>query len=355
LSISGIFINGRTGAKTEVDLRIIKTSLEIRDPRDNLMLALWALGDIEPVRPLKAGRRVKRLRMLCRNDPESRLDVENPETIALLQKANRTLRPPRRPLPRWARWVAVAAAALFAFWLLLELMTAAAGPLTRGLPSSWETGVGQRLAVHLIRRLGGVCGASGGQAALDSLGQRFDRDASQNPPVQLFAVKATEINSFALPGRIVIVTAGMIRDIETPEQFAGMVAHQLAHIDLGHTARHIVKQTGFGMAVLATIGPPLPFANAALSDVLVLSYNRQEEAEANVFGQALLKKADISAQSIGSYFRLLDLREKSQGFPTGFQEAHPSPGKRQETQAVQPFSRPPLSDREWQSLRGICN
>ena len=354
VSNGGIFTNGR-GAKVDADLRAISGGLEIRDPRDNLMLALWAYADMAPIRPLKAGRPVKKLRLVCPKDPESRLDVSDPALIALLQKANRALRPPRKPLPPWVWRGAAGLAALILIWLLLESLTFIAGPLARNAPVSWETGVGQRLADHLIHRLGGACGASGGQAALDSLAQRFDYDATRPSPVRLRVVKSAEINASALPGGIVIITAGMIHDVETTDQLAAVVAHLLAHLDLHHVSQRIIEHAGFGMAILIASTTALPFTSALLADLQHLSYSRQEETEANALTQSLLIKADIPAQSMGSYFRLQELRERKRGFPTDFQSAHPNPGKRQESQGFQPFTRPALSEAEWLSIRNICD
>jgi hypothetical protein len=129
----------------------------------------------------------------------------------------------------------------------------------------------------------------------------------------------------------------------------------LAHLDLHHTAKQVIGHTGFALIMLATLGEFPPVTDAPLRDLQHLSYNRHEENDANVLAQALLKNADIPAQSLGSYFRLQELREKTRGFPSDFQTAHPTLGKRQEAQGEQPFSRPALNDHEWQSLRRMCD
>ncbi len=355
MSASGTFTSGRTRSRVEAELRVVGNSLEIRDPRDKLMLAQWAYADMMPIQPLKPGRPVKRLRLVCHNDPEARLLIDDPAMIALLQKANRALRPPRRPLPPWARKVAAGLGALLILGALLECLVAAAGPLARSLPPSWERTVDRRLADHLIGFLGGACNGPGGQAALDTLGQRFDRDAARNLPVRLRAVKMSAINAFAIPGGTIVVTSGLLDDVETADQLAAAIAHQLAHLDLNHTAEHIIHRTGLGMMALAAFDTVLPFSTAALENLQSLSYSRQEEAEAYVLGEALLQKADIPVQSMGSYFRLQELRERTRGRPTDFQAAHPVPRKRQEQQGIQPFSRPAASDRDWSLLRNICS
>lgn len=355
MSASGIFTNNRTRARVEAELRVVGSSLEIRDPRDNLLLAQWAYADMLPIQPLRPGRPVKKLRLLCNNDPEARLLIDDPALIALLQKANHALRPPRKPLPPWARGAAVAAAGLLSLWLLLEGVVVVAGPLGRALPRSWETAVDLRLANHLVRSLGGACDGAGGQAALDDLAQRFDHDSTRTLPIRLRVVKSPAINAYAVPGGTIVITSGMVDDVETGDQLAAVVAHQLAHLDLQHITDHINRHFGLGLLILAVSDTVPPFITSSLAILETSSYSRQEETEANALAQSLLQKADISVQSLGSYFRLQDLHEKMRGFPSDFQAAHPPPGKHQEEQGIQPFSRPALSDREWLALRKICS
>jgi Zn-dependent protease with chaperone function len=350
---SGIFTNGRSTAQVEVELRLAAGGLEIRDRRDNLMLAQWAYADIATVRPLKPGQRLNKLRITCLSDSEERLTIDDPILIGQLQKATRALKPPRKPLPPWVRYVAMGMGILILFWLMLEALGVVAGPLARNLPGSWETAIGQRLSDHMIERLGGACHSGRGQAALDALAQRFDHDATRSQPLRLRAVKSSAINAFALPGNI-IITEGMIKDVETADQLAAVIAHQLAHLDLHHSTAHLFHQAGIGMVLLTLIVTEPPFTNSAINDLQHLTHDRQEETEANALGQSLLQKADISVQSMVNYFRLQDLHEKTRGSPSDFLLAHPTVGKRLENRGVQPFSRPALTDQEWQSVQNIC-
>lgn len=355
MGASGIFTNRRTNARVEADLRIVGNSLEIRDPRDNLLLAQWAYADMTPARPLRPGRPIRKLRIVCHDDADAHLLIDDPELIALLQKANHGLRPPRKPLPPWVRKAAAGVGGILLLALLLQGLAAAAGPLSHLLPLSWETAAQQRMADHLLHFVGGACTGSGGQAALDSLGQRFDRDATRTLPLRLRAVKTPAIDIYAIPKGTLYVTSGMIADTETPDQLAAVIALQLAHLDLGHTADHIAQQTDVGLLILVSIDMAPSFVKTSLTRLLQLDYTPQEETEAIDLAQKLLQKADISIQSLGSYFRLQEQHQRARKQASDFQHRHPIPAKRQDPQGFQPFSRPALTDREWQSLRNICS
>ena len=98
-----------------------------------------------------------------------------------------------------------------------------------------------------------------------------------------------------------------------------------------------------------------PVAEGPLSALLNLSYSRDVEVEATGLGLDLLEKADIPVQSMGNFFRVEELKERVRGVPSPFRTAHPTTGKRSEAAVIQPFTRPTLNDREWQSLRIICD
>ncbi|PKU22249.1 M48 family metalloprotease [Telmatospirillum siberiense] len=355
MGASGIFTNRKTNARVEADLRIVGNSLEIRDPRDKILLAQWAYADMTPARPLRPGRPIRKLRIICHNDSEAHLLIEDPDLITLLQKANHALRPPRKPLPPWLFKVAAGAGGVLLLALLLQLAAAAAGPLSRMLPVSWEAAANQRLADHLLRSFGGACTGPGGQAALDVLGQRFDRDAARGLPVHLKAVKTPAIDVYAVPKATILVTAGMVGDVETPDQLAAVIALQLAHLDLRHTAEQITRRTDVGLLFLAASDIAPTFAKGSLGHLVRLDYDPPEEIEAIDLAQKLLQKADISIQALGSYFRLQELHQRARKQPSDFQTHHPIPAKRQDPQGIQPFTRPALTDREWQSLRNICS
>lgn len=62
------------------------------------------------------------------------------------------------------------------------------------------------------------------------------RVGSKAYPVSFQVVDAQEVNAFAAPGQIV-VTSGLLRFIESDDELAVVMAHELAHLTLGHLAK----------------------------------------------------------------------------------------------------------------------
>ena len=93
-----------TAAIVTAHLRATAKGLEIRDPKDGLLLALWAYGDLCPVEATSPGKPAKVLHLTCRADPDARLTVAAPRMVARLRPALSIS--PRRVWLAWAAGVA---------------------------------------------------------------------------------------------------------------------------------------------------------------------------------------------------------------------------------------------------------
>jgi predicted Zn-dependent protease len=101
-----------------------------------------------------------------------------------------------------------------------------------------------------------------------------------------FAVLDTdEVNAFAAPGGYVYVTRGLLDMVETEDELAGVVAHEMGHVDCKHSVRQAEKA---GLLTLLVAGLGLnkktrkyaPYA-AIASYFANLKFSRSDEYEAD--------------------------------------------------------------------------
>jgi len=144
-----------------------------------------------------------------------------------------------------------------------------------------------------------------------------------------FVADRPEINAFAAPGGVVVVFRGLIRAAETPEEVAGVMAHEVAHAELRHGLRAMVK--GLGLRALLTValgdlaGSGLEHAVADLTE---LEFSREAEREADAHGLKRMLAARIDPQGMVRFFERL-AREDERGLPA-FLSTHPATGERLE-------------------------
>jgi predicted Zn-dependent protease len=156
-------------------------------------------------------------------------------------------------------------------------------------------------------------------AYVQSVGQRLvaaSPDARQE--FTFFVVRDKMINAFAMPGGFVGVHSGLITAAQSESEFAGVVAHEIAHVLQRHLARQLEAQNqlsplsliGLGLAVLAARASPelaqgVAVASQAAPVAAFLSFSREFEREADRVGFQILQGGGYEPAGMSSFFTRL--------------------------------------------------
>lgn len=138
--------------------------------------------------------------------------------------------------------------------------------------------------------------------------------------------KDKDVNAFATPGGLIVVTTGLIETAGSAEEAAGVLAHEMAHGEERHSMRQLIYASGLLPLMGALIGPAdgaLLFQN--LGRLFELKFSRTQEEEADRAGFDALRAASISTEGMAAFFdRLAGL----EGTPPSFLSTHPSSADR---------------------------
>ena len=163
-------------------------------------------------------------------------------------------------------------------------------------------------------------------------------------------------NAFALPGGWVVVFRGLIEQAEAPEEVAGVLAHEIGHVVHRHGTERIFKALGVRLLVqIVTGGVSDSLMSSAGEVLLLLSYSREDEAEADAAALDLLAAAGMRNDGLAAFFRRLAERDAELPAALRFLSTHPSHGAR-----ARDLARPQgpageaMSTEDWQALRHIC-
>lgn len=119
-------------------------------------------------------------------------------------------------------------------------------------------------------------------------------------------VEAPEINAFAMPGGIVLVHTGLVAATRRPEELAGVLAHEIQHVELRHSLKGMIKQSGLsGLWVFAAGDIGTGMADDAATWLLSLKFSRDAEREADTLGLELLHRAGIDPGGMPDFFGIL--------------------------------------------------
>lgn len=161
-------------------------------------------------------------------------------------------------------------------------------------------------------------------------------------PFEFHVIAQKDINAFALPGGPMFVNIGTINAAANEAQLAGVMAHEMAHVYMQHSAKQQDKANVTGLiagiagAVLGARGGTLgSLAQAGVqigAGAVMLKYSRSDESQADAVGAIILYKAGYNPEALADFFQRLEEESGGSRGPQ-FLSDHPNPGNRE--QAIQ--------------------
>lgn len=138
----------------------------------------------------------------------------------------------------------------------------------------------------------------------------------------------TVVNAFCLPGGTMYFYTGIIKLLDNEAQFAGVMAHEMAHADRRHSTDQLTVAYGLDILLSIALGnDPNAIAQIAAdlaAGLSTLAFSRQDEYEADEYAVKYLYPTEEDAASLGDFFVKLE----GQPSPPTFLSTHPSPEDR---------------------------
>lgn len=72
--------------------------------------------------------------------------------------------------------------------------------------------------------------------------------------IQLHIVQNTEVNAFALPNKHLVIYTGLINAVKNEAELSGVIGHEVAHMELDHVMKKMVKEMGLAVLISMTTG-----------------------------------------------------------------------------------------------------
>ncbi|MEM7200043.1 MAG: M48 family metallopeptidase [Planctomycetota bacterium] len=189
------------------------------------------------------------------------------------------------------------------------------------------------------------------------------RDPEVGYDVRVSLVDDGTPNAFAAPGGRIVVFSGLLDQCPSADALAGVLAHEIAHVERRHGLKHLLR--AFGLIYFATSmvgGGVEGFAGAESvaelsSGLLILKYSRDHEREADRIAVAKLRAAGRDARGLVEFFDFIaGMEEKVMIDHVPWLSTHPlGKERRAALRALMPppgRPHPPwLEPTDWASLR----
>ena len=154
-------------------------------------------------------------------------------------------------------------------------------------------------------------------------------------------VDIAEENAFATVGGYVYITRGMLAQLNSETELAGVMAHEISHISHRHVAKQQTRALAYqvlglgAIALGATLGNPdnnlgmAPVGVSAALATILSSYSQEAELEADESGLLMMGQAGYDPRGLSSFLRSLRTRERLTGLGYhGLLATHPETAAR---------------------------
>jgi beta-barrel assembly-enhancing protease len=173
-------------------------------------------------------------------------------------------------------------------------------------------------------------------------------------PVEAYVIDSSTVNAVCLPGNIVLVYSGLLRRLESPEELAAILAHEIAHAMHQDPMQALKRELGLA-ALFAMVGGGRDGLTGQLMHRLVSTgFSRQQELSADEEALRILAAVDIDPKALADGLRRI--QQVKTGDSGVFQYVSTHPGLEERMQLSQKASdnwpgKPRPLDIDWKQFR----
>jgi beta-barrel assembly-enhancing protease len=222
------------------------------------------------------------------------------------------------------------------------------------------TSVEKKLGDALVGDFGGrFCDTGKGKAALSKMTNALDANGKE---LKIEVANIDMLNAVALPGGTVVIFQGLLDQAKSPDEVAGVLAHEIGHVRKRHVMQGLLRQMGLAVVLGGFDGN----GGATLNNLLSTTYTRGSEQEADQHSIAALRNASISPIATADFFERLSqldgsatMGKNDQGrVVANYTSSHPLSDERkalfEKSKVKDKTYKPSLTYDEWTELKTMC-
>lgn len=167
------------------------------------------------------------------------------------------------------------------------------------LPDDEEIAIGRRLETEYVPILVGRSGQDQFvEDYVQTVGARVASHAHRKLPYRFHYIPASNfVNAFALPGGVVFIGGGLMRLMNTEDELAAVLGHEIEHVDHYHCAERVQMEAALhNIPAGELIGIPV--------EVFAMGYSKAQELEADREGTKLASMAGYAPQGAIELFEV---------------------------------------------------
>ncbi|MCW8982205.1 MAG: M48 family metalloprotease [Altibacter sp.] len=200
------------------------------------------------------------------------------------------------------------------------------------LTTEEEIAIGLQSAPQMAAEYGGLYPDEQMQAYVDMVGAKLvDNTVARDTPYRYefhLLADPNTINAFALPGGQIFITYALLSKLETEDQLAGVLGHEVGHVLGRHSAERIANSEFWQtIAQGASVGADAGNVVAGIGQNVLLGNGRDDELESDDLGVRFMIKAGYDPYEMIEVMQILKDAAGPNRAPE-FKSTHPDPENR---------------------------
>ncbi len=148
---------------------------------------------------------------------------------------------------------------------------------------------------------------------------------------------------------------GLLDFAKSPEEVAGVLAHEMGHVIHRHSTQSMVRQMGLTVIFDFLMGGGGSIGAELGSLVLALSYSREAELQADGTGIEILQEAGLRPVGLSAFFKRLQSEAGDVTGPFQILSTHPSFAARLDRlKSLEDRGEAAMDPDDWAALQAIC-
>lgn len=366
MAFVGRYYDGSSAAARDVELHYLTEygsgTLLVNAADDQRELARWPSSELHEI----AARRDE-LRLANPAYPNARVVVRGADRIARIRATLPVLQARQRLAFRHQLRLAMTATLALATVIAAYLygVPLLASRLVGVVPIAWEQRLGTTLADQMQSSLGGLplCDpdphslanralARFGAAALEGSGSPFRLDIN--------VVRSDVPNAFAVPGGQLFFLSALLDQARSPDEFAGVLAHEVGHVAYRHGMEQLLSSAATGALIGFILGDMTGVSVAAGlgSAIIDARFSRDAERQADRYASQVGERLGFDAASLADLLNRVG-GDDDLSRALALLSSHPLTDDRKAALARLAEKRsdsptPPFSAAEWRAIKAMC-
>lgn len=135
------------------------------------------------------------------------------------------------------------------------------------------------------------------------------------------------LNAFVTPGGYIYLYTGLMKFLDSEDELAGVLGHEMAHADQRHSTQRMTQSYGIATLISVVTGKAESgVIEQVAAGLLQLKFGRNHETEADSYSVVYLCGTNYNAAGAAGFF----IKMEDQPRPPEFLSTHPNPGNRVE-------------------------